>query len=415
MDIIKYFTFLTGHIPTDSQKTLLLDFVDLAIHKLIISAGCQSGKTLCSAIGALWWVFESGERVNVLLISAQDSILYYHIREMFKKHTELSEQLTSPFSPNLIPLRGFELKNGNQVFVRGSTEKQLSGIPANIVIIDEACLVKRDIILEGMNRLTQPIAKFVLLSTPSKPNSLFVQWTHKKSGFKVNQWSSEGLSWHDKEIDAQKKKDYGPSKYAVYMLGRPPSKEEQSTFSRKHLEEKCIKSHHLEREGGPNSRIEIGLDWGFDPCKTVCTVREKIGSRCRILVVKWWSKKPLEDFADELVSIIMAYPDATIKADSKPPEYGEYMRARYPKLKIHYLAGEMYKDQQIEQFGRHIDQGSLEIGEDEVELIKQIIAYRKGMRTGDLVDAALLACFEPLTPLWKKKVNVEVFVGIRKK
>lgn len=394
---------MTGLTPTEDQKGVLLDIANIDIHKMIISAGCQSGKTLCSAAGTLWWAFESGERCNILLISAQDSILYYHIREMFKKHAELSDQLTSPFSPNLIPLKGFELLNGNQVFVRGSTEKQISGLPCNIVIIDEACLIKRDIVLEGLNRLTQPIAKFVLLSTPSDVNSLFVEWTDEDSGFKVNQWSSEGLSWHDPVIDALKKKEFTSAKYAVYMLGRPPKKEERTFFNRKHLD-KCWKEH-LELEGGLNSFIWIGIDWGFDPCKTVVTVVEKIFSRRRLLMKRAWHRKPIEDFAGELVEVLTKFPNAVIKADNKPPEYRQYMIKNYPKIKINYLDGNSHKDQELEQLGRHISQHTLEISD--MDTFKQLCVYTKNMRTGDLVDSLALACYD--TPLTKTKIVRVIF------
>lgn len=401
MKIVEYFTLLTGLKPTKDQENVLLDIVNPDIHKIIVSAGCQSGKTLCSAVGALWWAFESGERVNILLISAQDSILYYHIREIFKKHDELSDQLTSPFSPNLIPLKGFELTNSNQVFVRGSTEKQLSGIPANIVILDETCLIKRDIILEAFNRLTQPVAKFVSLSTPSDPKSLFVEWTGKDSRFKVHQWSSEGLAWHDPEIDATKKKEFTPAKYAVYMLGRPPSKAERTLFLRSHLD-KCWYDH-LTLEGGSNSRIEIGIDWGFDPCSTVLTLREKLSSRARVILQKVWHKKPIEDYAPELVDILEKFPLSIVKADSRPVEYKAYMDKNYPKIKINYLDGIQHKDQELEQLGRHIRQHTLELSN--MDLFKQLCLYKRGMRTGDRVDSLALACYEPTVPFFSKPLG----------
>jgi len=95
MNIVKYFTYLTGLIPTEDEKKLLIAFTKMDINKIIISAGRQSGKTLTTAVAILWWIFESGRKVKILLLSAQDNILYYHIREIFKNHPEFEPQIVA--------------------------------------------------------------------------------------------------------------------------------------------------------------------------------------------------------------------------------------------------------------------------------------------------------------------------------
>ena len=42
-DIIEYFEFLTGLVPTDSQKELLMEAVNPDNMKILVCAGRQSG------------------------------------------------------------------------------------------------------------------------------------------------------------------------------------------------------------------------------------------------------------------------------------------------------------------------------------------------------------------------------------
>jgi len=397
MDILSYFKFLTGLTPTKDQESFLLDIEDTSKNQIIATAGCQSGKTLCSAVGSLWWIFESGQRVNVLLISAQDSVLYLHIREIFKNHPELVKQLTSALSPYLVPLRGFEVKNGNQCFVRGSTEKQLSGIPANIVFIDEACLVPNNLILEGLNRLTG-ISKIILLSTPSKPNSLFVQWaTDKKSGYEVHQWSSEGLSWHSPVIDKSKKKTMSPGIYAIYMLGRPPSAAERALWTSKDIDT-CVVVCQPEREGGSKSTIEIGIDFAYgSTCKPAILVTEKLYSKRKILFARTWKEFRPDEMADVIKRYEIYRP--LVKADSRPKEF-QYKIEQFWKGKIFYIDASYEKKLMVSQLQRRIRiHSELIIPDCFTELVVELKKYHPKKRTGDdLVDALMIACYEPAIP-----------------
>ena len=114
--ILDFFREMTGLEPTDNQADLLHKAVTIkeqahiSYNNILITAGFQSGKTLCSAIIALWFLFEYGKEVRpikIILVSAQDSILYFHMREVFKKHPELVKELTeaSQLGANLIPMR----------------------------------------------------------------------------------------------------------------------------------------------------------------------------------------------------------------------------------------------------------------------------------------------------------------------
>lgn len=398
------FKFYTGLEPTDDQVKVLKDIVDIMVKKIVASAGRQSGKTLTVAVGILIWLFDIdiGQKINVLLVSAQDNVLYHHIREIFKRHPELEEQLTevSKLSPNIIPLRGFELRSGNMVFVRGATEKNIRGIPADIVIIDEACEVMNDRILTALGNVTGKIAKFILLSTPHVDTSLFVTWaSDKKSGFKLHQWSSENLPWHDKSITSTKKKNMSHEKYAVEVLGRCPTKAERAFFPGKHIE-KCVVPVEAIREGGANSRLEIGIDWGYD-APTVLIVTERIGTTVRkILFIKEWTGKPIEMVGPEILKIISQYKPYVVKADSKPPEYKAWFE-RNAKGKVKFIDSALgHKEQMLGQLQRMVREHRLIIPQGFIDVVVELKKYRRKMIKGDdLVDALALSIYEPSVPL----------------
>lgn len=404
-NVVEYFTFLTGLTPTPDQIVFLNDCIDKGIHKLLISAGRQSGKTLCTAVSILWWVFESGEKVKILLLSAQDNILYYHIREIFKVHDEFAELILAQGVYSIVPLKGFEATNGNNVLVKGVTDKQIRGIPADIVIIDEACEVKNEQIETAMGNITGPISKFILLSTPHVATSYFVEWaTEKKPSFKIHQWSAEKLPWHNASIEKEKKKKMSAARYAVEVLGRPPEASERAFFPSKHIE-KCegITEESI-REGGANSRIEIGIDFGDS--NTVLVVTERIGTTVRkILQIKEWKGKYVEMVGPEILEAIAKYKPFVSKGDSKPQHYKDWFlkHARFKVKFIDFALG--HKEQMFGQLQRMIREHRLIIPSGFPNLVVALKQYRmeKGKDAkspkADIVDALALSIYEPSVPL----------------
>jgi hypothetical protein len=418
--IINFFREMTGLEPTEDQKELLHKAVTIKeqgnrkYNKIIISAGRQSGKTLCSAIIVLWFVFEYDKPLKILLISAQDNILYLHIREVFKKHPELVEQLTerSKLAADLIPLHGFETINGTMVFVKGATEKQILGIPADIVVIDEACRVNNNIILECLGNITGDISKFILLSTPDIDTSLMVKWIKEENkDFRIFTWSSEGLAWHNKEIEDIKKKEYTKEMYATQVLGRPKLDVERSFFPHKHIDA-CILDVEPIREGGQDSWLEAGIDLGYN--NTVLVIRERIGTtKKKVLFIKQWQKKPIEEVAPEIAKLLDSYNPKYTKVDSKAgmgvPVKGQI--EKYTRKHIDYIDASIkvadengewtsHKEQMMGQLLRTIREHQIIIPICFVELITQLRKYRRNMQIGDdIVDALALACYNPIVPL----------------
>ena len=391
LDIVSFFEYVTGLKPTEDQKQLLLSLTDMNVKKVIISAGRQSGKSITCAVAILWLSFVYGQEypVKILLVSAQENILYFHIREILKRCPEFEEEIVAHGVYSLVPLRGYELRNGSIVYVRGATDKQIRGLPADIVFIDEAAEVKDDVILTALGNLSGSISKFILLSTPHKDN-LFTKWaTDENSGFKVHMWSAENLPWHDKTILETKKKEMSSEKYAVEVLGRPPTIQERGFFSRTHVN-KCISDSPIVREGGT---IEIGIDFGEIESCTILTVIERVGRiKCKILEIKKW-KLPPELVADEILVQIRKWNPTIVKADNKPPEYMNVLKTK--TRKIVFIDCTFHKELMLGQLQKLIREHSILIPQHEVELIKQLTIYRRGMKVGDdYVDSLALAIYD---------------------
>ena len=433
--IVKFFQDMTGLEPTEDQCNLLHKAVTIKpqghinYNNILISAGFQSGKTLCSAVIVLWFVFEWAEDaenrpIKVILVSAQDNILYLHMRDMFRRNPELAGKLSdkSQLGADLIPIKGFETQKGSQVFVRKSTERSVLGIPADIVVVDEASRVKEDIILYCIGRLTGDIAKLIMLSTPEPSTSYFVRLVvavmkKQKEGraYRLFMWSAQKLTWHNDAQQKNKKDSYTKAQYASLVLGRPYTEDERTFFSGKHLEA-CLTEEDGSRVGGAKSTLESGIDWGFN--STTMVIRERIGAtKTKVIFVREWVKVPREIMFKEVAQILNTYKPEVNKADAAPKEYQRQVE-KHTKRRICYIeagANDVVDGKEITHKAHMLGQLLRRVKEHQLilpypltkALVDQMRVYRKGMRDGDdIVDALALACYEPSTPLLAERVTM---------
>lgn len=231
----QYFTYLTGLVPTSDQVELLDAIIEW--DRIEASAGRQSGKTIDVSVATMYLAYKYHIPLKILLLSAQENIVYWYMRSFFRgeHRDELTEDLIgSRSAQNVVPLTGFQLNTGTNVFVTGVTERNVRGFPADVVIIDEACLVPNDIIMTALGNLSGPVSKFILLSTPipnpdkgTDKEPKFMKWLRDPE-FKVFHWSSLGLPWHSQRLVDTKRKEFTPAKWAAEVLGRAPTEDEIS-------------------------------------------------------------------------------------------------------------------------------------------------------------------------------------------
>ncbi len=234
-DAALYFTYLTGLTPTQDQIDLLDAIIDY--DRIEASAGRQSGKTIDVAVAIMYFTYKFHIPLRIFLLSPQENQVYNYMRRFFRgpHREELTESLVGSRSvQNIVPLGGFTLERGSSVTVSKTIDSAIRGEPADIVIVDEAYLVSREMVMTAMGCLSGDISKMILISTPGplynkklKENSLFMEWLEDEE-FKRFTWSSLELPWHNERLIATKKKNLTPAEFASEVLGRAPTDDEIS-------------------------------------------------------------------------------------------------------------------------------------------------------------------------------------------
>ena len=231
----QYFTYLTGLTPTSDQIALLDAIIEY--DRIEVSAGRQSGKTIDVAVAIMYLAYKYHIPIRLFLLSPQENQIYAYMRGFFRgpHREELTENLVgSKSTQNIVPLGGFTLASGSAVSVAKTIEASIRGEPADIVIVDEAYLVAREMIMTALGCLSGPLSKMILVSTPGplfnkklKEKSLFMEWLSEPE-FHVFHWSSLGLPWHNQRLIDTKKKTLRPAEWASEVLGRAPTEDEIS-------------------------------------------------------------------------------------------------------------------------------------------------------------------------------------------
>ena len=389
--ILDFFKKITGLDPTSDQINFLEALVDLDKKNVAACAGRQTGKSLCSAVAVLWWIFEYPDIVNVLLMSSMDSYVYDHIERIFHNNPDLVKEVVVEGISGLVPLRGFQIKKGSRVHVRRGTEKQVRGLGCDIVIADEAAELSDKMITTAMGNLSGKIGKMVLLSTPHK-TGLFTKIVSEaeRYKYKVINWSEVGCLWHSSDSIQNKKRLMSNQEYKMEVLGQVLSLEERAFFPRDHLK-KCY-IENMMTEGGNRT---AGLDFGQVVGKNVLTIVEWIGPRRKVLLSKSWAKKNIEDILPEIQSLVEEHKVEVIRADSKPPEYSHIIGKSIGTIQVIYIDMTFHKEASIGQLKTLVKKHTLEIDVRNVPLQVEMEKYRLHKRSGDdLVDSLSMAIYD---------------------
>jgi len=206
IDILQFFNRVTKLEATEKQKELLIalsNLDDSTLRKIIISAGRQTGKSLCCAVAAVYLTIK--HKLPLLIASAKDNYIYGHIVKIFSDNPELSHYVVTQGVSEIVPKEGYKLKNGSELILLTSTEKGLRGASGRIMFLDEAELMDEQTIITALGNLSGDI-KLILLGTPSSKHSKFndILKDPKKFGFNLFTWSETECSWQ-KDLDDKKR------------------------------------------------------------------------------------------------------------------------------------------------------------------------------------------------------------------
>jgi len=399
------------------QIEMFKDLLDFKIKSQALSCGRGFGKTMLAGCAALYFADEYsrkiGKKVTVLLISAQKQI-YDRIDEFFTYDKTLKPRLRiqpSATSGYEIPRERFEFADTKSVVYNClPTIKQIEGIRADVIIFDEAQDILQSIYEKAIGCLkVDVIGKLIIIGTPyweGKGSNWFIDIVSnpKKHGFKLSQFSSEICRWND--VDRWKQV-WSEARIEAELRGNPPRSEQRAFFASTHLNKNIIETDPI-RQGGVNSKLEVGIDWGYE--KTVYTLIERIGITCNILYQKVWENTSIEILVPEIVKLLGEHKPLLVKADSLPIEYRGKVD-KYTRIPIYYIdcakrettsEGKLIsaKEHMMGQLQKKNREHHLIISQIFVDLIMELRKYKPNMDRGDdRVDSLALANYEPSEPL----------------
>jgi hypothetical protein len=401
--IVEYFKMVTKFTPTQEQVEVLEALVDVESKNLCLCCGRGFSKTMLCALASLWFADQYsdsiGRPLEILLVSGQMR-MYQHLNNFFRANPNIKARLLQSGVFSEIPEHGFELDNHSIVDTALATSKAIRSHRADIIFVDEACLVKDDVFRQAILPVsTGDIAKIVILSTPSEPQGFFIDVLNNpiKYGYTVKHFSAETCPWQTVSNE-RLKKTLSPMEYLIEVKAQIPGREERAFFTRKDIT-KCILSVEPVAEDRERSSLEAGIDWGYGSInQTVLTITEKIGIKRKIIRQKVWRDVDFTDLANSLRGF-----SGTIKADSKPPEFKGKLEQCLKGVHIHYLDMLFHKEACITQLQTKVRMHQLIIPDgDFVDLIREMVNYRRGKRAGDnRVDSLAISCYEPKDALEK--------------
>lgn len=395
-DLVSYFSRITKFTPIESQIEILKAMQDISIENLVLCCGRGYSKSLLCAVTALWYADvyseEIGRPIQVLLISGQES-LYTNLDNIFHNNKDLRDKLVQSGLIKDIPREGLMLQNRSTIETVLPTNRRIRGNRCDILIIDEVCLIKDEVIKDAaLPVVSGDINKVILISTPSVDTSYFIEviTNPEKYNYILKQYSSEIVPWMSKSIQ-RLKTTLTPEAYAREVQARIPSKSERSYFSKKMLDKVFIECE-AHKEGRPDSWLEIGIDLGYGlPNVTALTIVEKRRSSNKIKIIYQQTWKRFN--AEEITKVCKEYNAKIVKCDSMPKELFDTLKSYYPKLVA--VESRLYKEDLLTQLQTSIRTGEIIIPKPHfLKLYSELVKYRPHKRSGDnLVDSLAIAVF----------------------
>lgn len=230
---------------------------------IVILAPRQGGKSDALALRAVMWAFtHPGE--TVLMVSASDEsakVTLDKARNIVKDAPMLNEALTEDFSALL------RLSNGSQIRSVPQSERQIRGKTADLLIIDEAALVERDVFIAAFGTVAARSrhAKIILASTANRTDGMFydlVQQAGVRDDVVLHHWTTDDCPWITPSFLESQRAVMSPTKYAAEYEGHFASGAD-ALFSREMIERvtRDYASSPLASLVGP-ARVGAGIDWG---------------------------------------------------------------------------------------------------------------------------------------------------------
>lgn len=420
-DLSAFFKEVTGFEPYPYQKLFLKKMSNLRNQYAVVSAGRGTGKTICLAVLALWYVFvlpltSPGTPMKVVILAGsekQAKICYGYIVNFIAKIPFLQSALARDPTQNEI-----EFIDGSWIRPLTASEKSVRGPHPDLLIVDEACQASDDLLTAAMPMIgTSAHPRLILSSTPDKFFSLFVNIYSKPNDFpqfaRFN-WSAEDCPLVSNQFLKSQKALIDRGNYTVEYLGIPYSFAGK-VFPLKQLRE-CVRFRNLV-EGKGNKYA--GIDWGHFPAPTVLIIveseEEKTGEVFwKVLHTEEYLKQNFEQVLDKIELIVKSFQISSIYTDSN--DIGENQRLASRGLPVYPVKFKSQKAAMISNLRALVENEKIKIdGAKDYPLVAQMRDYRyDSKKNDDYVDSLMLAVKGASKKL-PLKWNLKDFIVIKKR
>jgi hypothetical protein len=418
LNIIDFFTAVTGLTPTQKQTEVLQGLENPKLMNILISAGRQTGKSLCCAVSAIHQTIQN--KVQICLVSAKDNYVYQHITEIFSSNPELRQFVAWEGTANIVPKDGYSLKNGSKVLLLSSSEKGIRGASASVLYLDEGELMPNETLSTAFGNLSGQKIKLVILGTPSTHYSKFneILKNPKKFGFTAFNWSEIDCNWHTQEELDNKKKIMSEDEWKRDVLGEISSADTKLLWDTEQIN-KCIKESVFTEGGIREAGLDVGGTGHTDRDQMCLTILERSKSskyKIKVLLTKQWGFDEVKDAPKEIGDLCRQYRVQLLKVDSLPPYWTEIMKENFDKNRVFPVTMKAYKEEMIGKLTHIIESQGLELPIEYEGMIQQLKAYKEkgNPHYDDYVDSLLLAAFwnDELFPIKPATGGCAVFINV---
>ncbi len=395
LSITEFFTKITELIPTAKQVEVLQGLENPELTNVLISAGRQTGKSLCCAVAAIYLTLKN--KIQVCLVSAKENYVYQHITDIFSSNPELRQYVSWEGVANIIPKDGYSLKNGSKVQLLSSSEKGIRGASASILFLDEAELMPSETLSTAYGNLSGKKIKLVVLGTPSSRYSKFneILKNPKKYNFTLFKWSEIDCDWHSQEELSNKKTIMTEDEWKRDVLGEISESSIKLLWDTEQIN-KAIREQVLSEGGIRWAGIDGGGTGHTDRDKLALTIGEKNGKyKLKVLFRKTWGFEQINGAVAEIAEFLKSYKVQLVKVDSLPIMWSDLISEAYGKSKVFSVNSRYYKEVMQGQLSHVIESQGLEISSEYDDLIQEMKSYKKqgNPHYDDLVDSLLLLNF----------------------
>lgn len=409
-DLVLFFRDITNLVPRPFQLDFFSEIQGLTSKNVVIVAGRGIGKTLSLAVVALWYVFvlsiteNHPMRVTILAGSLdQAKICFGYVMNFINNSKFLQDQLDKePTQKEIL------FKDGSWIRPLPCSEKTVRGHHPDLLIIDEAAQVETDLIYAALP-MTAPsaYARQIFSTTPSTGYSWIEEkWEHQNEFTSPDwvffNWNAESFLPPDQV--AMLKKSMPIDKYQSELQGLP-YKREGKVFQLENLK-LCGDDPMIARD--ENADTYAGVDWGYYPAPTVCTVVQRQGEIWKVLETHPFLEEYSEDVLKKIDEICSTNNVKTIYTDST--DKGENLRLAARGLNVQPISFKGEKNVMLSNLKLLVEQHRLKWdSKKEQTLIGQMMDYTyDSKRNDDFVDALMLAC--KANPIAQASIDLEALL-----